>query len=101
MVKQNHIVMFCCGITALSTSVMASMRRIITNYKRTTAHNKGKSYVALLIPIKANSDNELVASVNTWGSTIDKPPKKKRNKSKATNKNAKKRKVDNPLNTLL
>ena len=65
--------------------------------KKAIACNKAKSYVAALTTIEANSDNELVASVDTRGSRIDKPPKKKRNKvkGKTTNKNAKRRKVDN------
>ena len=89
-----------CGITVLSVNVMAPRETINFKSKTTTSHNKAKNYVAALTTVDAGSDNELVASVDTWGSEIGKPPKKKtkrnRGKGKPTKKNAKKRKVDNP-----
>ena len=69
--------------------------------KTATARNKAKNYVAALTTVNAGSDNELVASVDMWGSEIDKHPKKKtkrnKGKGKTTKKNTKNRKVDNPL----
>ena len=72
------------------------------NFKRKSviARNKAKSYIAALTTINAGSDNELVASIDTWGSEIDEPPKKKAKKNKGKvkpiKKNSKKRKVDKP-----
>ena len=67
--------------------------------KKATARNKPKCYVAALTPVDACSDTESVAFVDTWGSQIDEPPKKKtkRNKGKGqmTKKAANKRKIDN------
>ena len=66
--------------------------------KTATAYNKAKIYVAALTTIDTGSDDKLVVSVDTWGSEIDEPSKKKRNKGKGnpTKKSAKKRKVDIP-----
>ena len=76
----------------------------MSNYKSktATARNKAKGYVAALTPVNTSSDDESVASVDKWGSQIDKPLKKKtkrnKGKGKPTKKTANNRKGYNPLN---
>ena len=78
---------------------MAPMKTSNCKSKTATTRNKAKSYVAVLTPVNEGSDDESVASVDTWGSQINKPLKKKtkrnKGKGKTTKKTANKRKVDN------